>query len=366
MNQGYNKDKIFSDFIINEYFKDHPENILGKMEIQRTPYGLSLECIASDDDLELKLNECVNILPKNFYEYKPTKYKNAYSLLAKDSDEFIANRDYLLNLKISNYFILNDNICMRGRYDEKEGLFYTKISLNSNDTKRIKKLIALKDQFNQLILYEKGQYGDNLISNARIQLNILYDDFVKTEGFLNRDINKRVFKDDVEANKILALEKNYSAGISKAVTQKEGINEIPPSANKADIFFKRTISPTLTPKITDSKEALIASLSTTGTISISFLRDNAPKALDETLKELIEQKLIFINHEDKNNYVLNSKYLSGNVKQKYKQVKEMVENGDESLRINLESLEQILPKNLSASDISVSIGTTWIPLKYYK
>ncbi|EFQ8134674.1 helicase, partial [Campylobacter coli] len=186
------------------------------------------------------------------------------------------------------------------------------------------------------------------------------------EGYLNRDANKKAFREDVEANKILALEKNYSSGISKSVALKEGIDPIAPSATKADIFFKRTINAQKEIKISTPKEALIASINEYGRIDLKFLETNLNQPLEETLKSLEQDRLIFKDHKNPANYVLAEKYLSGNVKAKHKEVKKLVEDGFNEFVNNLESLEQVLPKDLKAVDISISLGTTWIPIKYYK
>ncbi|EHY0632374.1 helicase, partial [Campylobacter jejuni] len=235
-----------------------------------------------------------------------------------------------------------------------------------HDIRRIKKLIALRDQFNTLIEYEKNESSDLLVENQRKYLNKLYDEFVAKEGYLNRDANKKAFREDLEANKILALEKNYSSGISKSVALKEGIDPIAPSATKADIFFKRTINAQKEIKISTPKEALIASINEYGRIDLKFLETNLNQPLEETLKSLEQDRLIFKDHKNPANYVLAEKYLSGNVKAKHKEVKKLVEDGFNEFANNLESLEQVLPKDLKAVDISISLGTTWIPIKYYK
>ena len=97
-----------------------------------------------------------------------------------------------------------------------------------------------------------------------------------------------------------------------------------------------------------------------------MLETSLEQSLDETLKTLEQDRLIFKDHKNPANYVLAEKYLSGNVKAKHKEVKKLVEDGFNEFASNLESLEQVLPKDLKAVDISISLGTTWIPIKYYK
>ncbi|PVW98000.1 hypothetical protein, partial [Campylobacter jejuni] len=132
-----------------------------------------------------------------------------------------------------------------------------------------------------------------------------------------------------------------------------------PSATKADIFFKRTINAQKEIKISTPKEALIASINEYGRIDLKFLETNLNQPLEETLKSLEQDRLIFKDHKNPANYVLAEKYLSGNVKAKHKEVKKLVEDGFNEFVNNLESLEQVLPKDLKAVDISISLGTTW-------
>ncbi|EAH8195183.1 helicase [Campylobacter coli] len=355
---------VFNDFRINEYFKNNPQNILGKMNIKSSQYGYSLECLDDGRDLKIALENFTKTLPKNIYKYQETKIKLSYYRIDRESPEYEKYSKTLSKLKDGNYFEYNNEIYMKIGSDDE--LVFSKPVLNEHDTRRIKKLIALRDQFNTLIEYEKNESNDLLVENQRKSLNKLYDEFVAKEGYLNRDANKKAFREDVEANKILALEKNYSSGISKSVALKEGIDPIAPSATKADIFFKRTINAQKEIKISTPKEALIASINEYGRIDLKFLETNLNQPLEETLKSLEQDRLIFKDHKNPANYVLAEKYLSGNVKAKHKEVKKLVEDGFNEFVNNLESLEQVLPKDLKAVDISISLGTTWIPIKYYK
>lgn len=354
---------IFNDFRINEYFKNNPQNILGKIDIKNSQYGYNLECLDDGRDLKNALENFIKTLPKDIYKYQETKIKLSYYRVDKESPEYEKYSKILSKLKDGNYFEYNNEIYMKIRSDDE--LVFSKPALNEHDKRRIKKLIGIRNQFNTLIEYEKNEADGLLVEKQRKELNRLYDNFVAKEGYLNRDANKKAFREDVEANKILALEKNYNAGISKSVALKEGVEPIAPSATKADIFFKRTINAQKEIKISNPKEALIASINEYGRIDLKFLETSLEQSLDETLKSLEQDKLIF---KDPNNptYVLAQKYLSGNVKAKHKEVKKLVEEGFNEFANNLESLEQVLPKDLKAVDISISLGTTWIPIKYYK
>nr|WP_257395636.1 SNF2-related protein [Campylobacter lari]MCR2070239.1 SNF2-related protein [Campylobacter lari subsp. concheus] len=355
---------VFNDFRINEYFKKNPQNILGKMDIKSSQYGKDLVCLDDGRNLKEALENFVKSLPKDIYKYQETKIKLSYYRIDKESPEYQNYSNALNKLKDGNYFKYKNEIYMRIRNDEE--IVFLKPVLNEHDKRRIRKLIDIRDQFNTLIEYEKNQSSELLVENQRKYLNKLYDDFVAKEGYLNRDANKKAFKEDVEANKILALEKNYSSGISKNVALKEGIDPIEPSATKADIFFKRTINARKEMKISTPQEALVASINEYGRIDLKFLENNLDQPIEKTIEVLENERMIFKDHNNPTNYVLAEKYLSGNVKAKYNEVKKLVDDGLNDFANNLESLEKVLPKDLKAVDISVALGTTWIPIKYYK
>lgn len=111
----------------------------------------------------------------------------------------------------------------------------------------------------------------------------------------------------------------------------------------------------------------MASLSIHGAINNEWIRSALPQMSEEVIfNDLLEQKLIFVNHLDKSQYLSADLYLSGNVKTKYKEVESLINDGDESLRVNLDALKEVIPKDIRAADIAVTIGTSWIPAKYYK
>ncbi len=359
--------RLFNNFRINEYFKDNPQNILGKMDIQRTQYGNSLECIDDEKDLEREINRFISELPKDVYKYHKTEIITSFYTLNPESPNYNNYYNKLKHLKDGNYFIYENKVFMRMKVYPNNEIFLKKPELNEHDERRIKKLVELRDEFNELINLEKSkESNDSEILLQRKKLNNIYDNFVKVEGLLNKEANKRAFVEDVESNKILALEKNYNKGISKTLAQKQGVAPKEPSADKADIFFKRTIMPKQEFIINTPKEALLASISEYGILKLSFLEKNLNMSLEKSLQSLIDDKLIFKDHNNSSNYIIAQKYLSGNVKAKYKKVKELVlEHNRQDLLGNLESLKEVLPKDLKASEISVSFGTFWIPTKYY-
>ncbi len=136
-------------------------------------------------------------------------------------------------------------------------------------------------------------------------------------------------------------------------------------AKKAQIFFERTLNPKKELIITNAKEALIASINQKGGLDLHFIRDHfKTQSLETTIKELLEQKLIYKDHKDNGDYILANDYLSGNVKRKLKEVKEAINQGVEGLEVNLKDLELIIPKDLKATEIMANINSPWIPTQY--
>ncbi len=136
-------------------------------------------------------------------------------------------------------------------------------------------------------------------------------------------------------------------------------------AKKAQIFFERTLNPKKELIITNAKEALIASINQKGGLDLHFIRDHfKTQSLETTIKELLEQKLIYKDHKDNGDYILANDYLSGNVKRKLKEVKEAINQGVEGLEVNVKDLELIIPKDLKATEIMANINSPWIPTQY--
>lgn len=353
--------------IINEYFINNPQNILGELQWKLSSIGESVQCIAIDGlNIVEELDNIIETLPKNIYKYHEVEKSKDETLEIKNASK------YHLELKDNSYFKHNDEIYKKlENRNENKDIYCEKKDLSNPDKKRMDKYIDLRDSLNSLIKLEQAPILDDTITlvESRTLLNKYYDEFVKKEGFLHKQANKKIIKEDVDGNKIIALELEYNAGISKAVAQTNGIEPEPESAKKADIFHKRTISPLLEIKVTTPKEALISSLNQFGKVDIKSMAYLLQMPKDEVATNLLNEKLIFIDHnklnEDEPEYVLAEKYLSGNVKKKYNEVLELVSSNRE-LEDNLVSLKEILPKDLKATDISVSLGTSWIPMEYYE
>ncbi|WP_077388277.1 hypothetical protein [Helicobacter bilis] len=393
-----NKDWIESKSYIQREGKEYninecllnPQHIAGDLELVTTEHkDYKIICTPNKDKvLTLQLDAFIKSLPKDVYRYRETTYKQDMKIIPKDSLQYQHIKDYLATIESGNYFVLEDEIYQKTKLETQDNIQVV-ISLipNQKDKTRIVKMIAIRDTLNSLITLEKNSQENQVLDPLRQKLNRLYDDFVKTEGYLNRDVNKKAFRYDRHSNKILALEKNYNKGISKSVAIKHGVAPMNPSAEKSDIFYKRTIALYTKVVAHAPKEALIASLNEFGNIDLDYMQELLQKSVndinnssnkitqyskDSIKNSLLHEKLIFINHNNPSEYILANHYLSGNVKKKYKEVKAILEDMQSSmsndlrmhLESNLESLEQILPKDLKATQINAEFGAAWIPMSY--
>lgn len=357
---------IEKPIFINKYFEENPSNILGKMDFVMSGIGETVQCLDIGLNIEEELKRVVSRLPENIYKYHKVKAKEQYFEL-KNPDS------YLLDLKKNNYFIKDNEVYIKiNNLDSDDGkvLSYKKPLLSENEKNKIVKFINIRDTLNYIIELEQAPIEDDnrKLVEQRTLLNKYYDEFVKKEGYLHKSTNKKAFAVDVEAQKILSLELEYTAGISKEVAKRNNVEPIEASAKKAEIFERRTISPFIKIDVNNPKEALISSLNQFGKIDLNYMESELKISQDVIINDLLEKKLVFIDHttikNDDVSYVLAEKYLSGNVKNKFKEVKELIKEHRE-LESNLNSLNAVLPKDLKAVEISVSLGTSWIPKEYY-
>lgn len=207
--------------------------------------------------------------------------------------------------------------------------------------------------------------SDLELESKRAKLNLVYDGFVKKFGYLNENKNRKDIKQDLYGAKVLGLEKDFEKEITPRSAKMQNIEPRQAQAKKAQIFFERTLNPKKELIITNAKEALIASINQKGGLDLHFIRDHfKTQSLETTIKELLEQKLIYKDHKDNGDYILANDYLSGNVKRKLKEVKEAINQGVEGLEVNLKDLELIIPKDLKATEIMANINSPWIPTQY--
>lgn len=367
-----------NDQTLNEYFIHHPENILGRLSLEKTRYSFEIngeqiykyELQALEDeglDLSQALNQAIEKLPKDVYQYHKTTLKTDALIIDPSNERYQEVQKLIQNLERGE-LVKWDNLYYKlEQEDNKIGIFLrpTKINSKAQDS-RLKAYLKIKDALNDLTSAELNPLSSDLeLENKRAKLNLVYDEFVKKFGYLNENKNRKDIKQDLYGAKVLGLEKDFEKEITPRSAKMQNIEPRQAQAKKAQIFFERTLNPKKELIITNAKEALIASINQKGGLDLHFIRDHfKTQSLETTIKELLEQKLIYKDHKDNGDYILANDYLSGNVKRKLKEVKEAINQGVEGLEANLKDLELIIPKDLKATEIMANINSPWIPTQY--
>ncbi|WQX69073.1 DEAD/DEAH box helicase family protein [Helicobacter pylori] len=366
-----------NDQTLNEYFINHPENILGRLSLEKTRYSSEIngeqiykyELQALEDkslDLSQALNQAIEKLPKDVYQYHKTTLKTDALIIDANNERYQEVQKLIKNLERGE-LVKWDNLYYKLERDNEIGIFLKPTKINSKvQDSRLKAYLKIKDALNDLTSAELNLLSSDLeLENKRAKLNLVYDEFVKKFGYLNENKNRKDIKQDLYGAKVLGLEKDFEKEITPRSAKMQNIEPRQAQAKKAQIFFERTLNPKKELIITNSKEALIASINQKGGLDLHFIRDHfTTQSLETTIKELLEQKLIYKDHKDNGDYVLANDYLSGNVKRKLKEVKKAIKEGVEGLEANVKDLELIIPKDLKATEIMANINSPWIPTQY--
>ena len=328
--QGESRHRVVS---INPYFQQHPEMVLGEQEIVSGPYGPQLVCKPYPDrDLKELLEQAVENLEAEITDYEAEE-------LVEEEDHSIPADPSVANFSYTVY---------DGKIYYRENSRMKPVELSVTAQNRVKGMIAIRDCTRELIAYQTEGYPDEEIERQQKKLNHLYDLFQRKYGLLNSRANSMAFSDDSSYPLLCSLE----------IVAEDGTLE-----RKADMFTKRTIKPheTVT-KVDTASEALSLSLSEKACVDMEYLCSLTGKSAGEVEEEL--KGVIFRLPESEGmeqpRFVSEDEYLSGNVRKKLREAKQAAEIS-ETYRSNVEALEKVQPKDLTASEISVRLGATWIP-----
>lgn len=215
---------------------------------------------------------------------------------------------------------------------------------------RIKGMIAIRDTVRDLIDAQLEDYPDSVITELQSKLNTQYDEFIGKYGLINSRGNESVFSDDSSYFLLSSL---------------EILNEDKELERKADMFTKRTIKPYVKiDRVDTASEALAVSLSERAAVDMEYMSELTGKTEDEIYDEL--KGVIFLNHLEsammnQPKYLTADDYLSGNVREKLARAKRMVASGFPEYAVNVEALEAIQPQDLTAPEIGIKLGSTWVP-----
>ena len=321
---------------MNSYFVQHPEMILGEMKMVSGRFGQEATCEPFENaDLSELLNEAVSNIHGEISEYEVADE-------LEEEDNSIPADPEVRNF---SYTVLDDKIYFR------ENSRMSPVEVSATAENRIKGMIGMRDCVRNLIELQTEDYPDSEIKQAQQKLNTLYDSFTKKYGLINSRANTSAFSDDSSYALLSALE----------VINEEGELE-----RKADMFFKRTIKPHKSvTEVDTADEALAVSMGEKATIDMDYMQELSGKNEETLFADL--KGVIFLNplYEYGNSYepkyLMADEYLSGNVREKLATAKRSATLYPEDYTINVQALEKVQPKDLTASEIAVRLGATWIP-----
>nr|WP_080303666.1 Eco57I restriction-modification methylase domain-containing protein [Helicobacter pylori]AUO31532.1 DNA methylase_2 [Helicobacter pylori] len=271
---------------LNEYFINHPENILGRLSLEKTRYSFEIngeqiykyELQALEDeslDLSQALKQAIEKLPKDVYQYHKTTLKTDALIIDANNERYQEVQKLIKNLERGE-LVKWDNLYCQLEQNNGMGIFLkpTKINSKAQDS-RLKAYFKIKDALNDLTSTELNPLSSDLeLESKRAKLNLVYDGFVKKFGYLNENKNRKDIKQDLYGAKVLGLEKDFEKEITLKSAKAQNISPRKPSAKKAQIFFERTLNPKKELIITNAKEALIASINQKGGLDLHFIRDH--------------------------------------------------------------------------------------------
>ena len=314
---------------MNQYFIDNPEMILGNMEMISTRFGYDSACISDSEKLEDKLERAISNIHAEVKEYELDDIGEEDNSIEAD-----------LTVRNFSYTLIDDKIYFR----ENSRMYPQELAMTTEN--RVKGLIEIRDCVRTLLEYQTEDYPDEDIKREQVKLNRLYDRFTKKYGLINSRGNNSAFSNDSSYYLLCSL---------------EILDENGNLARKADMFTKRTIKPkTEVTSVDNANDALIVSLSEKARVDITFMQKLCNMDMDKMLKDLEGEIFNVPEYGEPNQWVTADEYLSGNVREKLKIAEHFAEI-DERFNVNVKYLKEVQPKDLSASEISVRLGSTWIP-----
>ncbi|ELA8176693.1 DEAD/DEAH box helicase family protein [Vibrio alginolyticus] len=245
-------------------------------------------------------------------------------------------------------------------FQTSDGFFEVEAKDTGIKFKRIKGMIEIA-RITELLFTEEAKLAANegLLAELRAKLNNLYDQFVKSCGFISSRANSLAFKRDRRYASLLALECDYDAGVSKAEAKESGVQYKAPSAKKALIFSERAYTPWVLPSKADTvKDALDLSLAFTGKVDFELIASLISSTPKEVQSKLVGEHIFY--DPKVRDFVLSDLYLSGDVKTKLELAKQL-ESTDPRLATNIVALTKVLPKDICLGDITVSLTSSWLP-----
>ena len=321
--------KSAEGFTVNQYFADNPDMVLGQLTEESTQYGRQ-ECTCAPiagADLSEQLRDAMANIHGSI-----TEYEREDDELSESTAESIPADPDVRNFSFT---------VVDGQIYYRENSRMNKMEVSVTAANRIKGMIELRDCTRRLIEYQLEGYPDEDIAREQRSLNALYDRYTDKYGLLNSRANNMAFSDDSAYCLLCSL---------------EVIDENGNLGRKADMFTKRTIlQQSVVTSVDTATEALAVSLSEKAKVDMPYMAELTGKTEEQLAEELTG--VIFLNPTTKQ-YETADEYLSGDVRWKLQLLREI---DDPQYAANMDALEKVQPKDLSASEIDVRLGATWLP-----
>ncbi|MCI9093671.1 MAG: DEAD/DEAH box helicase family protein [Coprobacillus sp.] len=330
-----NREHIENNVYMNQYFIEHPEMICGECKVAKNQYG-GYTLVVDNQDLPFSemIEKVLHHFPKQIYN------ENQLSHLEVNNNQLQMD---LYKYKNNEYFIADGKVYLRQDYQAIE------IEKNKG---QIKLLIQIKDSVQNMIAIQMKGNKEEEYQGERQTLNQLYDDYVKKYGYINIRKTISILKNDPNYYLLTALEK---------------INTDTKEVTKSDFFFKRTIKPIVEIKSVDNIfDAFHLSLNRNGKVDIEYIETIYHKSQQTIIDELLENKLAYRIPFEESGIEIADEYLSGNVRKKLELAKKAEIRYPGMYSQNVEDLESIQPKWLTADEIEVQLGSVWVPSQYYE
>lgn len=317
---------------MNSYFVEHPEMVVGSMEMVSGPYGMESTCVPDDSlPFEEQLQKSLSFVKGSYEKIELEELNEELTVEVIPAVPEVKNFSYAL---INDRLYYRENSLMRP-VEASEGML-----------ERIKGMVAIRDCTQELIRLQLEDYPDEQIHSRQKQLNDLYDSFAKDYGRIYSKTNKRAFHQDSSYCLLCSLEKQDEEG-----------NFL----GKADMFTKRTIKKAeVVTSVDTASEALAVSLAEKAAIDFEYMSELSGKDEDTLIDELTG--IIFKNPFSEE-WETADAYLSGNVRNKL-EVAETFAKNEPMYAVNVEALKRVQPRELDASEIEVRIGATWIEPRF--
>ena len=318
---------------MNRYFVEHPEMVLGEIKMENTRFGtFEPVCKARKD---IPLSELLSNAVQRINGEIPELDNRVDEI--SDEQELSVPADP--NVRNFSFTLVDGRVYFR----ENDRMHPASVSMTAEN--RIKGLIQIRDCVRKLIEYQTEDYPEEMIRTEQENLNRLYDVYTAKYGLINSRGNYLAFASD----------ESYFLLCSLEVLDDEGNFK-----RKADMFTKRTIKPHReVTSVETASEALALSIGEKARVDLPYMEQLTGKTQAELVQDL--QGIIFkVPNCEPVSYVAADEYLSGNVRNKLT-VAELAAKNDPELAVNVEALEKVIPKDLSAAEISVRLGATWIP-----